>query len=198
MLNFYLVGLLPQVAPQRYWSFRYRKPDPWHYRTNPYEQRKYALTMGQVPDQTFGRVLEVGCAEGVFTQHLAESGRGTQIVGVDVAEEAVERARARLKAFAGVEVYEVDILRADGLGQFDLVFCAETLSHLGSYSRLQAMCERLVSLLEPGGHLVLVDSWPKGRLLHYPFKRHPRLRLLNEHVEHDPLRPYVIRLLERG
>ncbi|MBT9584526.1 methyltransferase domain-containing protein [bacterium] len=197
VLNFYLNGLLPQIWPRLYWSLRYRQVDPWAYETSEYETRKYAATLHCLPSHQYRRALEVGCAEGVFTQRLAAWGQADSVLGVDVAEVAVERAQERLRPASQVVIRSANILQVDGLGEFDLIFCAETLSHMGSYRRLVKMKDRLLSLLEPQGYLVLVDSWPMGRLLHHPFKKDPRFSVLSERLEPDAQRPYVIRLLQR-
>ena len=71
------------------------------------------------------RVLDVGCASGYFSQHLAET-RGCEVVGVDYSEEAVAVARRR-----GVDAYQIDLERSplDSEG-FDVAIFADVLEHL--------------------------------------------------------------------
>ena len=197
VLNFYLIGLPPLLVPRLYWAARYRRSDPWNYSSNPYELEKYAETLAALPpEREFERVLEVGCSEGVFTERLAEWGRAREIVGVDVAAAAVERSRSRLAGHRRVKLQHGDVLEMEGLGKFDLIFCAETLSHLGRYGRLVEMKERLFSMLAPGGLVVLVDAWPVARFLHRPFRGDPRLALQRERLVHHATRPYFIEVFQ--
>lgn len=198
--QFYFHGAFLLPLGKRYWSWRYRNADPWDYANSPYEQRKYARTLAMLPPAPGGaypRALEVGCSEGVFTEQLIRQGRASYVLGIDVDEQACDRARQRCQGVPGIQIEVGDALQMPLAGPFDAIFCGETLSHLGSLGRIRAMADRLVPLLAPGGYLVLVDSWPKGRFLHWPFRQRPELRLVDTSVEEDPQRPYVITVLQR-
>lgn len=92
-------------------------------------------------------VLDVGCGDGRL---LAELGAGVRAVGLDVAEEAVERARGR-----GVDARRADIdgprLPVDD-GAFDLVLCLDVLEHLFAPDRTLAELRRVVA---PRGRVVV-------------------------------------------
>lgn len=68
------------------------RPDPWHY-TNAYEQTKYRQTLALVPSPAVETALEIGCAEGRFTQLLAP--RVGNLTAADISEVALRRAAAR-------------------------------------------------------------------------------------------------------
>ncbi|MFN3346297.1 MAG: class I SAM-dependent methyltransferase, partial [Candidatus Bipolaricaulaceae bacterium] len=200
--NFLVYGVLlhPRLLP-RLFNWRFRREDPWEYETSPYEQRKYALKLAILPRRgekgrpAYRRALDLGCAEGLFTRRLVEEGVAAQAVGVDFSGRALARAREK-SAGLPVEYQEMDIGKRLPDGTYDLVFCSEVLYYLG-YSRLRALAERLAQKIEPGGHLVLVSAWPAAKLFHRPFLRHPAFRLVAEHVEPHPTRPYAITCLER-
>ncbi len=200
--NLLIYGFLlhPKLLP-RYFNLRFRREDPWNYETSPYERRKYALKLAILPRKREGpkppyrRALDLGCAEGLFTRRLVEEGVAAQAVGVDVSSRALARAREKSVGLP-LEYHEMDIAEALPDGTYDLVFCSEVLYYLG-YPRLRRLAERLAQKLEPGGHLVLVSAWPAAKVLHRVFLRHPAFRLVAEHVEPHPTRPYAITCLER-
>jgi 2-polyprenyl-3-methyl-5-hydroxy-6-metoxy-1,4-benzoquinol methylase len=73
-----------------------------------------------------GRVLDVGCGEGGTAAGLRAAG-ATEIVGVEVVDDAAERARAVLDR---VHVGRVEEVLDDLGGPFDTVLCLDVLEHL--------------------------------------------------------------------
>src|ERR1039457_5637267 len=67
--------------------------DPWHFRTSPYERKKYAATLAALPSRRFASALEVGCSIGELTSLLAT--RCNSLIGIDIAEAPLVAARAR-------------------------------------------------------------------------------------------------------
>ncbi len=196
-------GLLrPRWLP-RIFARRYRQPDPWAYETSPYEQKKYDYKVQVLPRRPdaqappYDRVLELGCSEGVFTCRLARDGVGKEVVGVDFVPAAIARARERGITLPNVEFLLMDVTRELPGGPFDLVYCSEILSYLGSARRIEELADRLCERLSPGGHVVLVSAWPAGKVIHRPFLKHPELAVVREHVERGHSRPYVVTCLER-
>lgn len=99
--------------------------DPWNFESSPYEQERLMLLLQEVKGCPHDSILEVGCAEGVFTSML--STLSSRVVGIDVSPTAVARARERCPDhtfFAtSLESFESD-------EKFDLVICAETLYYI--------------------------------------------------------------------
>ena len=95
------------------------------------------------------RVLDVGCGEGVFAAELARS--GASVVGIDVAEEPLRRARA---LHPGLELALVD-----GEGRwpledssFDVVWAGEVIEHVADTA---AWLSEIRRVLRSGGTLLL-------------------------------------------
>ncbi|MEO3892052.1 class I SAM-dependent methyltransferase [Nonomuraea sp. B5E05] len=177
----------------RYFDWWHRRPDPWSLATDSYERRKYRATLDQLPEGTYARILEVGCAEGVFTRMLAKTWPDAGITGLDVSERALGRARERAAGDgARVRFVHADLLGYEERDRYDLVFCAETLYYIGRGDRLRRASERLRSLLAPGGVLVLVHPWPEAERLHGFIEGSPAVTKLAERVERDASRPYAV------
>ncbi|WP_165959833.1 class I SAM-dependent methyltransferase [Nonomuraea longispora] len=177
----------------RYFDWWHRRPDPWSLATDAYERRKYRVTLDELPEGTYARILEVGCAEGVFTQTLAALWPDAVITGLDVSERALARARERAGGDGGrVRFVHADLLRHEEREPYDLVFCAETLYYIGRGDRLRRASERLRALLAPGGVLVLVHPWPEAERLHGFVDGNPTVTKVAERVERDASRPYAV------
>ena len=103
------------------------------------------------------RVLDIGCGEGEFTAQIAA--RGARVLGVDVAEAALRRARER---HPGLEFGRVEF---DGPlplpdGGFDVVWASEVIEHVADTARWLSEVRRV---LVPRGRL-LVTTPNHGRL----------------------------------
>jgi 2-polyprenyl-6-hydroxyphenyl methylase/3-demethylubiquinone-9 3-methyltransferase len=103
------------------------------------------------------RVLDVGCGEGRFAAELAR--RGFPVVGVDVADEPLRRARAREPAL------ELLIVPAEGHwpladASFDVVWAGETIEHVADTVGWLSEVHRV---LRAGGRLLL-STPAHGRL----------------------------------
>ncbi|HXS44764.1 MAG TPA: class I SAM-dependent methyltransferase [Solirubrobacteraceae bacterium] len=109
--------------------------------------------------RTGQRVLDLGCGDGRFATELAAA--GAQVVGADVAAEAVRRARAR-----GVEAV---VVPEDGAlpfaeDAFELVWAGEVLEHVADVVGLLAEVRRV---LRWGSTLLVTTPW-HGRLVVAP------------------------------
>ena len=119
-----------------------------------FELRHGFLTHELRPDL---RVLDLGCGEGRFTAEIASA--GASVVGADVAQAAIDRARARSPEleFARVEI-DGELPFADGA--FDLVWASEVIEHVSDTARWLSEARRV---LKPGG-VLLVTTPSHGRL----------------------------------
>ena len=113
--------------------------DAWHQEDLSQHWRKLALAL--INGQRAGSLLDIGCGKGAFTS-LFEADR---IVGIDVSETALAKARER------VPRAEFRCLRVEDLGElgehFDLAVCLEMLSFVedwrGQLRELSKVCNRL-------------------------------------------------------
>ncbi|HMD51324.1 MAG TPA: class I SAM-dependent methyltransferase [Solirubrobacteraceae bacterium] len=106
---------------------------------------------------TGDRALDVGCGEGRFAAELAR--RGVQVVGIDVAEEPLRRARA---LHAGLDLR---LVQAEGTwpladSSFDVVWAGEVIEHVADTAGWLSQVRRV---LRSGGTLLL-STPAHGRL----------------------------------
>ncbi len=148
----------PNTLPPDYFRAVYQaNDDPWNFAASPYEQAKYAASLAALPQEQYGRALEIGCSIGVFTAQLAP--RCQHLLGVDVSEAALAQARARCAALPQVKLQKMTLPEDFPAGEFDLI----TLCEVGYYwSRpdLARAAAHLERALVPGGHLLLVHWLP--------------------------------------
>jgi SAM-dependent methyltransferase len=135
----------------------FSSPDPWSYTTNDLEKVRHcgeAHMLDAVRGQNrFGRALEIGCAEGIFTELLAE--RCDSLLAADFSEPALARARQRCHWNGRVTFERLD-LRNDPLpGVFDLIVAIHVLEYIRNPVTLRKVRERLVKGLRPGGYLLI-------------------------------------------
>jgi 2-polyprenyl-6-hydroxyphenyl methylase/3-demethylubiquinone-9 3-methyltransferase len=103
------------------------------------------------------RVLDVGCGEGRFAVELAHA--GAEVVGIDVAEQPLRRARAMCP--------DLDLRVVDAEGSwplddasFDAVWAGETIEHVADTA---AWLSEVRRVLRSGGRLLL-STPDHGRL----------------------------------
>ena len=105
------------------------------------------------------RLLDVGCGPGTITVDLAARVAPGQVVGFDVAEEVIDRARALLDepdaptncTFRTDDVYAIDAPD----GTFDVVHAHQVLQHL---TDPVAALREMRRVLKPGGMLAVRDA----------------------------------------
>jgi SAM-dependent methyltransferase len=141
------------------WSRRHHeefysgKVDPYGFDSNPGERRKYEETLALLDGRRFARALEVGAAEGAFTEMLVR--HCDEVVATEVSEAAAARARTRLAAEPSVSVERRSLPLDAPEGTFDLIVCSDVL-YLWQRETLDRGLELFARRLRPGGVLLLV------------------------------------------
>jgi len=147
---------MPKVLEERdYWDAVFSREDPWDY-SNAYEQQKYRHTLDMMPAESLVSVLEVGCAEGLFTKMLAE--KAGDILAVDVSERALSRATKRCTGLENVRFAQHDIAQGLPGGDFDLVICSEILYYLRDRYAVEAFAGQVRQALPLGGYLLMTHA----------------------------------------
>jgi len=133
-----------------------RCEDPWGYDT-PEGQKRLRRAIGMLDAargaQRFPQALEIGCAEGAFTELLAAN--CDSLLAVDISPVALQRSRERCAWPERIRFAQWDLRRDPLPGIFDLVVVMSVLEYYGRPSDLRAAREKLVEGVNPGGYLLV-------------------------------------------
>lgn len=95
-----------------------------------------------------GRLLEVGCGEGLFLRSLARDNPGLRLYGIDRSEERIRQA-------AGMQALVADGLRLPfSAAAFDCVVCVNVLFNLSGAEQVLGMLREAARVCRPQGTIV--------------------------------------------
>lgn len=153
----------PSTGPDRAYFEQWdrRSEDPWGHLESDYERGRYEWTIGALGGRRFGRALEVGCSLGMFTEMLAQ--HCDEVLGVDISDVSVQRARARLADVRNVRFERRTLPAQMPDGPFDLIVCADVLVYWRA-EELRAALRAIEAALAPRGALLVVHYRPKVRV----------------------------------
>lgn len=140
-------------APDYFDALYAADPDPWRFETSAYERDKYAATLAALPRDRYRRAVEIGCSIGVLTASLGT--RCDALLGVDVAQAALDRAAARCAAMPNVRFARMRLPDAAPEGPFDLLMMSEVLYYF-DLPTLERLAGVVAAMRSPDADLVLV------------------------------------------
>lgn len=165
--------------------------DPWA-SADPryfYQRWKYQTLMAALPlGRRFGRALDLGSGMGALS--LALTGVADDVLGLDIAQSAVDQAQRRSGMQAGLRFAQGDVTDLNPAldGSFDLVVLADTIYYLDKVDdpSLKSVASRVARLLAPGGLCLLANHYffaldkdsQLSRRIHDAFSWSPGLDLL--------------------
>ncbi|WP_159994138.1 class I SAM-dependent methyltransferase [Roseomonas sp. 18066] len=128
-------------------------PDPWDFRSSPYEAEKYAATLAALPRPRYASALEIGCSIGVLTRMLAP--RCDRLLAIDSANRALATARRHCGEAPGLVFERREVPRQWPAGRFDLILLSEVIYYWDAddLAQVAAHCRRAV---KPGGEVLMV------------------------------------------
>ncbi|HEV3462290.1 MAG TPA: class I SAM-dependent methyltransferase [Candidatus Dormibacteraeota bacterium] len=133
------------MAERHPWNSAYEGSPPWDI-GRPQPEFVRLAQAGKLMGQT----LDVGCGTGEHVMLAAQ--HGADAIGVDIAELAIERARAKAKARGIRATFEVaDALHLDQLGLLFDVVTDSGLFHVFDDEQRPMFVQSLRSALRPGG-----------------------------------------------
>lgn len=168
---------------------------PWGAAESWYERRKRSLTMDSLPRERYRRALEPACGTGELTREL--TARCAEVIAFDPVPAAVHQAR---HAAPGARV-EIGALpdRIPSEGPVDLLVFSEILYYLDDRDLVTSL-DRLVNVVEPGGHLIATHWRPwapeaprDGAAAHRELLDRTELAVLVEHIDDE----FLLHVLRR-
>jgi O-antigen/teichoic acid export membrane protein/trans-aconitate methyltransferase len=135
------------------------KADPWGYESEP-ERERYREALRMLDEARDGRcfsdAIEIGCAEGMFTQLLVP--RCERLKAVDISPVALARARTRLADSETVTFEELDVLHDPVPRSFDLVVAMDVLDYFKRPRDLRRVQARIHGMLAPDAYLLVTTT----------------------------------------
>ncbi|GLE54299.1 nodulation S family protein [Mycobacterium montefiorense] len=175
--------------------------DPWQLSTRWYERRKYAITLGMLPNRRYQHAFEPGCSIGTLTARLAL--RCDHVTAVDVVDAAMRSADLRLRQAGCRDRVTLARSSLDATwppGPFDLLVLSEVAYYLQA-DALAEVLERECARLQLGANVVAahwrhpVADYPlTGDAAHAIIARTPGLTSLGRYQDRD----VVIEVFDTG
>lgn len=147
-----LVATRDRVAPLiSHVDELFQRPDPWNYRTSPYEIRKRAVTLACLPQWRYASAFEPGCANGVLSEQLLA--RCDHLLCADASAAALSRAAEQVGTRPGLTWRQMSIPNEWPTERFDLIVLSELLYYIDT-AACHAVAQRCLASLRPGGTLL--------------------------------------------
>jgi SAM-dependent methyltransferase len=148
--------------------------DPWDYRRSLFEHRKREVLLRACGHRKHGRGLELGCAIGETTDHLAHL--CLQLTALDGSATALAEASRRLARHSNVKFVLAHLPHAMPHGPFDLIVVSELAYYL-RVRELILLCEKVSAALARRGMVVsLHHRQPFDDAAQLPIRAHECLR----------------------
>ncbi|VFR42115.1 Methyltransferase type 12 [plant metagenome] len=166
--------------------------DPWQVQSRWYEQRKRAVLLASLRQETYRNAFEPGCGTGELSAALAP--RCQALLACDFAPQAAGLAAARTADWPHVRVQTRSLPAqwpADTEKTYDLIVVSELAYYLDA-ADLARFIERCVASLAPEGELLAChwrhdfhDRRQATHAVHAAYDCHPALTRLARHEDPD-------------
>lgn len=136
-------------------------------------------------------LLDIGCGDGTFTVLLKQAAEAGKIFGVEIAEEAVAKAKEKGIRATILDIDTNDLPFEDNY--FDMIYCGELIEHLFNPDHLLKEIHRV---LKPGGKCIIstpnLAGWPSRFALLLGYQPYP----MAVSPEHESVGKFLIKSSE--
>ena len=116
-------------------------------------RESYPKIVAAALSQQFKTVLDIGCGTGALLMMIHERKKGAKLFGVDLSEEMIKVAQAKLGNAAALTVSDSEKLPLKS-GSIDLVLCTFSFHH---YPNPAVVFKEMHRVLSPGGRIIMAD-----------------------------------------
>lgn len=110
-----------------------------------------------------GKVIDLGCGEGIFANFLAISSSKRQIYGVELDKNRVKHANKKIK---NTKFINGDITK-ESIPKADAIILIHVLHHLNSLDEQEELLKKCIKKLSKNGSLVIAEIEPNGSLKYF-------------------------------
>ena len=139
-----------------------------------------------------GRVLEIGCGEGLFLAQLAQKRPDLEIWGIDNSQARLQQAELRMKD-KFIRNVSLSLQDATSLNfaerYFDTVICINVVFNLDSFDKVRKVFSQINRISKPGGLIILDFRNSLNPLLYFKYKLAP---MYDQTVKDLPLKTYSL------
>ena len=107
-------------------------------------------------------VLDLACGTGILTRQVAKKIPHSEIIGIDITESYLQKARERSRAYPNISYVHQDAEKMDLGGKFDCIMA----SYLPKYCNPDVLVKNCLEHLNTGGKIILHDfTYPKNKIV---------------------------------
>lgn len=137
---------------------------------NPYYlQQKVYMLRSALSDENVHSILDFGCGLGATTAMIQEAFPTTRVVGVDISETSIDRAR-QTNLHIEFGCTKDESFMKECVGKFDAVYIANVFHHIKVEDRCRVL-ETVKSMLTPEGRLFFCEHNPYNFLTKWVVSR---------------------------
>lgn len=130
----------------------------YHVEDNPIKNLSDEFIRSEMPDLHGKRVLDAGCGTGKICSIAVDLG-ASYVKGIDLSPVMISEAKKNCSRGS----FECADLSAVTLEKFDVIICGLVLGHV---ELAAPVLEKMISALNPGGHIIITDFHPFQTLMH--------------------------------
>jgi ubiquinone/menaquinone biosynthesis C-methylase UbiE len=123
-----------------------------------------------------GKLIELGCGEGLFIELIAAANPNAEVYGIDFRESVIETAKNRLLGrFPNVKLLTGNALTTQLENMlFDITYCMNTVYNLRSADEVKSLFKEAFRITKPGGKFIfdIRNSLSPVILLQYALVRY--------------------------
>jgi len=160
-----------------YWLHKkFSKPEEASEYSRGYWQNKVRSMAIELCQKRKGRLLEVGCGEGLFLTRLALANKGVEIYGIDRWEEILQKSITKFKE---KDIKNVKLSLADAASlpfrnsYFDTIVCINVILSLESQDIVKNVLNEMARVCKRGGRVIFDFRNSKNLLLNLKYKLAP-------------------------